>query len=769
MSNNGRYAEVEIRLKEYISAELPKVVRHFNTLNSEIAKSEVVSLKVATAQKRLETAASQTATAQHKVSAAATQAAISEKKLEAASTQAEIAQKRLEMAALRLEKAHKKHHYSMSTLIESVVMLKNATIAYIAVKAAQHVYTTATAIESLDYKMKASVKGFGEASETMKWISTEADRIGLHTRSAAEGFASFAAASTRAGMSLDVTKKIWTDIAETSVSMRLGAAQTERVFLALNQMASKGVVSMEELRQQMGESLPGALGIAAKSMNMTVPAFSKLVESGGLLASEFLPKFSSAIRNELGSEFEAGANSAVANIERMKSRFDELYKVVGEDLLPVFNDLLGWLAKSDGAFAKSTAAIGRYSQLLGGKSLDMINYSDNIQGKLDFASKTSRPYAERLLRETSFGVSGDIKETEEAIKRLQNAPSVTTPGGNGIGSREAQLERLKRRLEDLRGESEKVNEALNSVINPASYPGSTTGGSENNEAEEGSKNRLEDQLMKSSFRYYDQEAGPATEFAVDVYKIKQKEYEETLALRKSFDESKLALIKDASEREVEELRVRQAYEIEMFRGTEEQKKLILQKQLNESTALERQHAAERKTLHNNLALAIADSSKGISDSIIGSALNSIDIGKEKEAARALVSIKYAVAAAEAALSIWLSPKPVAFKVVESAKAGTALAAGYAVAMSNINKYEMGTNYSRGGRALVGERGPEIIDLPAGSRVTPNNQVSAQQPINVTMYVTDNSGNITNKLQREFRNGDGREVINYITDQVRKAR
>ena len=38
-----------------------------------------------------------------------------------------------------------------------------------------------------------------------------------------------------------------------------------------------------------------------------------------------------------------------------------------------------------------------------------------------------------------------------------------------------------------------------------------------------------------------------------------------------------------------------------------------------------------------------------------------------------------------------------------------------------NWYAGGTGYHQGGRALVGERGPEIVDLPQGSRVYPNDQ------------------------------------------------
>ena len=39
-------------------------------------------------------------------------------------------------------------------------------------------------------------------------------------------------------------------------------------------------------------------------------------------------------------------------------------------------------------------------------------------------------------------------------------------------------------------------------------------------------------------------------------------------------------------------------------------------------------------------------------------------------------------------------------------------------------YASGTNYAPGGLALVGERGPEIVDLPRGAKVYPNGVLPA---------------------------------------------
>jgi hypothetical protein len=49
----------------------------------------------------------------------------------------------------------------------------------------------------------------------------------------------------------------------------------------------------------------------------------------------------------------------------------------------------------------------------------------------------------------------------------------------------------------------------------------------------------------------------------------------------------------------------------------------------------------------------------------------------------------------------------------------AAVASVLVALANIPKFADGTNFAPGGLALVGERGPELVNLPRGSQVIPN--------------------------------------------------
>lgn len=185
-------------------------------------------------------------------------------------------------------------------------------------------------IETMRNKMIAATGDSRVAADALAFVREEANRLGLDIRSASDGFAGFSASALRAGLTLQQTKDIFVGVSEAAVSMRLPAEQVGLVFKALEQMAGKGVVSMEELRGQLGDALPGAFEIAAKSMGKTTAEFSKMVANGDVLASDFLPKFGAAIRKELGGSVDEASQGAQAALNRLGNAFFDLKAKMAE-------------------------------------------------------------------------------------------------------------------------------------------------------------------------------------------------------------------------------------------------------------------------------------------------------------------------------------------------------------------------------------------------------------------------------------------------------
>lgn len=131
----------------------------------------------------------------------------------------------------------------------------------------------------------------GLAAKQFAFLRETADRSGLSIRDLSDGFIRFSAAANSSGISLQNANALFAAVTNAAGQLGLRGEQVTGTLEALGQMASKGVVSMEELRQQLGDRLPGALSIAAKGMGVTQEELVKMVESGSLATKVFFPAF----------------------------------------------------------------------------------------------------------------------------------------------------------------------------------------------------------------------------------------------------------------------------------------------------------------------------------------------------------------------------------------------------------------------------------------------------------------------------------------------
>lgn len=181
------------------------------------------------------------------------------------------------------------------------------------------------------------------AAESMAFLRQEASRLGLDLRTSAGAFVSLAAAARGTVLQGEATREIFTAVAESSRVLGLSVYQTEGALTAIEQMISKGKVSAEELRGQLGERLPGAFQIAARSIGKTTSELDDMLRGGELLAEDLLPAMAAELRRTFGPEVESAANDAAAAFARFETSVFELKSAIGESGLV---DLLADVADS---------------------------------------------------------------------------------------------------------------------------------------------------------------------------------------------------------------------------------------------------------------------------------------------------------------------------------------------------------------------------------------------------------------------------------------
>lgn len=112
-----------------------------------------------------------------------------------------------------------------------------------------------------------------------------------------------------------------------SVAKFGGTSETmHRASIAIQQMAGKGVISMEELRQQLGEAVPNAINLMAQGSGMSMQKFAAAVKEGTVGATVSLQNMFTVMRYENGGAAAAMMDSWSGMLSLLATKF-ELFKV----------------------------------------------------------------------------------------------------------------------------------------------------------------------------------------------------------------------------------------------------------------------------------------------------------------------------------------------------------------------------------------------------------------------------------------------------------
>jgi tape measure domain-containing protein len=109
-----------------------------------------------------------------------------------------------------------------------------------------------------------------------------------------------------------------------------GTDELQRAGIAIQQIAGKGVVSMEELRQQLGEAIPFAMRIMAQQMQISVGELISQIERGEVEANRGLTALFEGLEKTFG-----GVSDAMVNT--MSGAFARLVKVIQGAADKIFN------------------------------------------------------------------------------------------------------------------------------------------------------------------------------------------------------------------------------------------------------------------------------------------------------------------------------------------------------------------------------------------------------------------------------------------------
>lgn len=179
---------------------------------------------------------------------------------------------------------------------------------YFGIQGIRSVIQTYTKLDDLQRVLNGISGGAEEGAKQFAYLKKEAFRTATDIDVVANAYKNFYSAAKGAGFSMQQAQGIFSSILTAGRGIGASQQQIGGALTALEQMLSKGKVSAEELRRQLGNALPGAVQIAAKAMGVLPAQFEEMMQKG-IAANEFVQKFAIQAEKDLGENLSENVRS----------------------------------------------------------------------------------------------------------------------------------------------------------------------------------------------------------------------------------------------------------------------------------------------------------------------------------------------------------------------------------------------------------------------------------------------------------------------------
>ena len=275
-----------------------------------------------------------------------------------------------------------------------------------------------------------------EYERSLQFIDATSRRLAIPQDQLNKQFTQLSASVIGAGGNVDAAKLAFEGIAAGIRGTGGNLSDMQSALLATSQVFSKGKVSAEELRQQIGERLPGAFTIFAQSIGKTPQELDKMLEKGEVGLNDFMT-FVQALSQRYGASANEIAASSQSAGDRMATTFARIREAVGRELQPVgaqFQEAFATaFAENEQAivdFAKSIATAAKVVADNAGliaESLKVLLGFGAIAAAIPLATSVAATFAKVSLAIASMGGAASVAGL--AVKGLIASLLAVSPFG----------------------------------------------------------------------------------------------------------------------------------------------------------------------------------------------------------------------------------------------------------------------------------------------------------------------------------------------------
>lgn len=273
-------------------------------------------------------------------------------------------------------------------------------------------------------------------AENLEWCKNLARSYSQDMVSLISNFAQFHAACEKTNLDLENQKLVFEALTKAAAYYHMSADRSRDMMNAITQMMSKGKVSAEELRRQLGNALPGAFNLMAAAMGVSTAQLEDMMKKGQVISSEVLPRFAAMLNTVTKN---ADFNSVQMSLNQLKNTWYELVENSGAENL--FNNLVQGANKVLSVISRNISVI---KSALKGIAVGILGFSGfkylTNQGKQYIAeSEKQLRVFERNYRKTMKEIFGnEFSDAQSKIKGRSDFLPIERIYQNNAGGRVGQ-------------------------------------------------------------------------------------------------------------------------------------------------------------------------------------------------------------------------------------------------------------------------------------------------------------------------------------------
>lgn len=286
-----------------------------------------------------------------------------------------------------------------------------------------------TDLQRFNSAMTAIYKNTDTVRSQLEFLRQTALDSGQSIGGLQNSFVQFSASMKTAGVSIQTSNALFAALTKSAGTLGLSTQETEGALLALSQMAAKGTVAMEELRQQLGDRLPGAMALAAQGLGLTEAQLIKLVESGQLASKDLFPALTQALGSMAGPVDNLGAS-----FNTLKSALSEAAQNAGESgwteiLASGLRGLavvVGLVVLPLSALSETVLGIAKAAGILVGSLVTLTNPLNDLKQVVDDAAARQQKLTDAFDKAAGYATTAAQATQQQTASIAALAPVITS-------------------------------------------------------------------------------------------------------------------------------------------------------------------------------------------------------------------------------------------------------------------------------------------------------------------------------------------------------